>query len=166
MPKHAVKPKNVLTLDLTELVPRLCLKLDVKRHKLVSLLKDSEIDGEKFNFVYDDTSYFRVYVKCPSCKKNKIKLYKLENEWGCADCQHLARPARRQEKRISVVYARYIRPLLKLKEINDKLFSETLTNRQRQILHKKAEKLRKVIPEYIYNMREIIVDAFEKNKAK
>jgi len=164
MPKHTVKPKNVLTLDLTEMVPRLCVKLGVKRHILVGVLNDTEIEGQKFKFVYDENSHFRVYVKCPKCRKKKMKLHKLEDEWACAECHHLARPARRENRRGSVVYARYIRPLLKLKEINDKLFSEKLTDRQRQIYEKKAAKLRKVIPDYVFDIKDTILEAVAKLK--
>ena len=164
MPKHTIKPKNVYTLDLTELVPRLCAKLSLKRHLLVDVMNNSEIEGHKFKFVYDENSYFRIYVKCPKCRKKKMKLHKVEEDWACSDCHHLARPARRENKRGSAVYARYIRPLLKLKEINDKLFSDSLTLRQRQIYEKKAAKLRKVIPDYIFDIKDTILEAVEKLK--
>jgi ribosomal protein L37AE/L43A len=164
MPKHTVKPKKVYTLDLTEVVTRLCATLGLKRHLLVDVLNNTEIEGQKFKFVYDADTHFRVYVKCPKCRKKKMKLHKLEDEWACADCHHLARPVRREPKRGSTVYARYIRPLLKLKEINDKLFSEDLTLRQRQIYEKKAAKLRKVIPDYIFNIKDTILDAVAKLK--
>jgi ribosomal protein L37AE/L43A len=164
MSKHTVKPKNVYTLDLTDVIPRLCVKLDLKRHLLVDVLNNSEIEGRKFKFIYDENTHFRIYVKCPKCRKKKMKLYKVEEDWGCAECHHLARPARRERKRASAVYARYIRPLIKLKEINDKLFSENLTLRQRQIYEKKAAKLRKVIPDYIFSIKDTILEAVAKLK--
>lgn len=163
MPKHTVKPKTVPTFDLTEIIPRLCKSLKVKRHDLLGVLKETPIDGQKFDFVYDENTHFRLYVICPKCRGKKMKLHKLENEWRCADCHHLARPQRR-ERRVSIVHSRYVRPLLKLKEINDKLFNEQLTLRQRQIYEKKAAKLLKVIPDYIYNQRDAILEAVNKQK--
>src|SRR6478736_10276127 len=108
MPKHTVKIKNPHTVDLTRLVPKLLKLYNCKRHVLVGKLNEMWIEGTKFKFVYDEDTFFRVYVKCPKCHGKKLKLYFVESEWGCSECHALARPARKHRR--STLEAHLIRP--------------------------------------------------------
>jgi len=153
-----ISPSELPELNLREIVPKICDELGLRRSgKLVNILCNLDIDGRRFKFTYNDKSFFKIYVKCPKCKDLKLNLYKVEDEYACKDCHFIHKNRLRKTHRNTVFYTRYIRPLKKLAELENLLFSTTITVRQRQIYEKKAAKLRKVIPEYILAMREQIM---------
>lgn len=145
---------DVFELDFREIIPRVCAELKLKQcPRLVTVLNTLKIDGRRFRFVYDEYGAHRIYVKCPQCQNKKLKLLKLEAEYACSECHC----AKKKKKSRSLLYSRYVRPLKKLAEIEKRLFTENLTIRQRQTLEKKAAKLMKVVPEFIYQIREKVL---------
>jgi hypothetical protein len=142
-------------------IETLTRNLRIKRDgALVSLLRNTEFDGRRFRFIYFEADSWKVYVLCPKCREKKLKLYKLDDEYACEKCHHLARPARRSPPRISQIYSRYVRPLKLLKEIETKLLDpeNILTDRQRLLLETKAAKIRKNMPEYIEALKDDILE--------
>jgi ribosomal protein L37AE/L43A len=153
---------QVALLDFKEIIPNLCLQLKTKRNgKLLSILNSIKIDGHKFKFVYNENSFYKIYVKCPKCKEPKLKLYKLDDVYWCSSCH---RVVKKKNKRRSTVYSKYVRPLKLLKEIEDALFTDNITEGKRRKLEIKAEKLRKIIPIYIYELREKVLKSIQKDK--
>jgi hypothetical protein len=164
--KHfTIKPKDVPEIDFRVIIDTLAKQLKLKRSgALVSLLRNTSFDGRLFRFVYFEDDSWKVYVLCPKCKERKLKLFKLEDEYACDSCHHLSRPYRRKNPKISAVYARYIRPIKLLNEIEAKLLDPEakLSERQRQILENKAAKIRKSMPEYAELLRQEIVEKLSK----
>ena len=159
MKTRVYRKKEVFEIDFREIISKVCAEFSWRRNpKLVSFLKSLEIEGRLFEFIYDGDMFFKVYVVCPKCKKNKLKLYRIEDKYGCQSCNQVknAKPRRR-----GLIYTRYVRPLRKLVEVERKLLDDTLTLRQRQVYEKKAAKLLKVIPEYIVALKDKLLDESE-----
>lgn len=155
MKRTTINPENVPCLDFQLLIPKLCVKLKLKRNgEMVNILNNMPIDGHKFWFIYNQNSRHRIYVKCPKCKGPKLKLFKVEDEYRCREC-HFLRPPRRKPNG-NQIYTRYVRPLAILADIERQLMSDKLTLRKRQILEKKAMKLKKAIPEYAMGLRDAL----------
>jgi hypothetical protein len=149
-----LKLEYIQVLDFKEIIPNLCVELNTKRNgKLISILNSIKIDGFKFKFVYNEMSFYKIYVKCPKCKELKLKLYKMDDAYWCSSCHRVVKSPKNKR---SNVYYKYVRPLKLLKETEDMLFSDNLTEGKRKKLEIKAEKLRKIIPQYIYELREKI----------
>lgn len=160
--KHfTIKPKDVPEIDFRVIIETLAKTLKMKRNgALVSLLRNTPFDGRLFRFVYHEDDSWKVYVVCPKCRERKLKLFKVEDEYACDGCHHLSRPYRRKSPKVSAVYARYVRPIKLLNEIEAKLLDPEakLSERQRQILENKAATIRKSMPEYAELLRQEVME--------
>lgn len=165
MKRLTINPKDVPEIDFRAVIESLAKKLKLKRNgALVSLLRQTPFDGRLFRFVYFEEDSWKIYVLCPKCRERKLKLFKLEEEYACGDCHHLSKPYRRKKPLVSTVYARYIRPMRLLNEIEAKLLDPELklTERQRQILEKKAATIRRSMPEYAEILRQEVLSKLPK----
>lgn len=157
---HTIAPREVPEIDFRIAIDSLARKLKMKKNgALVSLLRQTPFDGVLFRFIYHQPTSWKIYVLCPYCQDKKLKLFKVEGEYACDVCHHLAKPYRRKAPRVSAVYARYIRPIKLLNEIEEKLLNPelNLTLRQRQILENKAATIRKSLPEYAEMIRQEVL---------
>jgi DNA-directed RNA polymerase subunit RPC12/RpoP len=157
---YTINPKVIDEINFRPIIDTLARSLKMKRNgALVSLLRNTEFDGRYFRFTYFESDSWKVYVLCPKCNERKLKLFKLDDEYACERCQHISRPHRRMTPRVSQIYARYVRPLKLLREIEDKLLDpeKKLTDRQRSILENKAATIRKALPDYVESLRDEII---------
>jgi len=146
-------------LDFAGIMDKLAADLGMHRNgQLLTLLNNLPFDGQHFKFVFDKNSTHLIFVQCPHCQSKRLKLYKVDDLWSCRECHHLdgtngENKGSTREKPVSTVYSRYLRPLRKMVELEERLLTEELTLRQRQILEKKLRTLQLAVPESIQALR-------------
>lgn len=150
-------------IDIRKIVTLVCTKFNLRKDgQLINFLSTLDIEGHRFKYIYNDQSFIKIYFKCPRCKSPRAKLFRVDDKYACRDCQYISKKRLRKTHRQSALYTRYLRPLKKLAELERKIFSESITLRQRQIYEKQAAKLVKAIPAYIMAMREQIMTSIFK----
>lgn len=126
---------------------------------VLALLNGAKLDVGKLRFIYRT----RFFVVCPSCNKSRLKLYRTEDRFACAKCQHIKTKSRWKpspRKGITpTAYARYVRPLKILFSFDDRLENPHLTPRQRQLIERKQQKLVDALPEYTRTLAESLSQA-------
>lgn len=154
-----MKMADIHVLDLKKILERTLDEFPNKSNQeILEILNRARINQKRFKFVF----LKRFYILCPKCKGNKLALYRKENIFRCRDCWNLKYKAPRKSKNNrGKIYSRYVRPLEKLRVIEQKLFLDDLTDQMRIKLEKQAAVLRKAIPEYMLLMREEVYKILE-----
>lgn len=161
--KTRISPTELPELDIRKIVTLVCNKFNLRKDgQLINFLATLEIEGQKFKYIYNDQSFIKIFFKCPRCKSPRAKLFRVDDRYACRDCHFICKKRLRRTHRQSAIYTRYLRPLQKLAELERKIFSDSITLRQRQIYEKQAGRLIKAIPDYIMAMREQILESIEK----
>lgn len=142
---------DIHVLDLKKILERASEEFPNKSNEeLLAVLNRARINHKRFKFIFDR----RFYIKCPKCKGNKLVLYRKEDIFRCRECWDLKyRPNRKKKSSRGKIYSRYVRPLEKLRILEQKLFLDNLTDQMRAKLEKKAAALRRAIPEYMHLIR-------------
>jgi len=151
---------DIYVLDLKKILKQTREEFPDKSIKeVLSILNNARINHKRFKFIFKK----RFYIQCPKCKENRVCLFRKDDVFRCRECWKLKYEPRRRTRKSNrgAIYARYVRPLEKLRAIEQKLFLKDLPDHRREKLEKAAEKLRLAIPGYMYLIRTEIYKILE-----
>ena len=138
-------PTNELSID------RIVRRLNIpKDQHLVNLLSSLSFNGQRLTFVIipqvlGTVQTARVYVLCQRCSTKRLFLY--GPQFQCRECLNLR--VNRTRQRTGILNSRYLYPLQKLLQMENLLWSDSISYRKRISLEKKALAIRKVMPEWL-----------------